>query len=88
MLSDLWRALVIVPWFQNMAQTLSKAVGQVDPSFRVVKISHFNTKYPSYSQSTNSTKQTVYVGCQYSKTKVGNQPVNMHIDQTSGHYWF
>ena len=20
--------------------------------------------------------------------KVGNRPVNMHIDQTSGHYWF
>ena len=22
------------------------------------------------------------------KNKVGNWPVNMHIDQTSGHYWF
>ena len=21
-------------------------------------------------------------------SKVGNRPVNMHIDQTSGHYWF
>ena len=21
-------------------------------------------------------------------TKVGNRPVNMHIDQTSGQYWF
>ena len=22
------------------------------------------------------------------QTKVGNRPVNMHIDQTTGHYWF
>ena len=22
------------------------------------------------------------------QTKVGNRPINMHIDQTSGHYWF
>ena len=24
----------------------------------------------------------------YVVNKVGNRPVNMHIDQTSGHYWF
>ena len=44
--------------------SLSKAVGTVNPSFLVVKISHFNKK------STNSTKQKVPVheGCQYSKT--------------------
>ena len=39
----------------------------VGPSFLVVKISHFNKKYSSYSESTNSTKQKVHVGCQYSK---------------------
>ena len=42
--------------------SLSKAVGPVDPSFLVVKKSHFNKKYSS------STKQTVHVDCQYSKT--------------------
>ena len=24
----------------------------------------------------------------WGSSKVGNRPVNMHIDQTSGHYWF
>ena len=48
--------------------SLSKAVGPVDPSFLVVKKSHFNKKYSSYSDSTNSTKQKVHVGSQYSKT--------------------
>ena len=24
----------------------------------------------------------------YLRDKVGNRPVNMHIDQTSGQYWF
>ena len=48
--------------------SLSKAVGPVDPSFLVVKISHFNKKkYSSYSKTTNSTIQKVCVGCQYSK---------------------
>ena len=35
---------------------ISKAVGQVDPSFLVVKKSHFNKKYKSYSESIDSTK--------------------------------
>ena len=39
--------------------SLSKAVGPVDPSFLVVKKSHFNKKYSSYSESKNSTKQKV-----------------------------
>ena len=38
-----------------------KAVGPVDPSFLVVKKSHFNKKYLSYSESTNSTNQKVHV---------------------------
>ena len=48
--------------------SLSKAVGPVDPSSLVVKKSNFNKKYSSYSESTNSTKQKVHVGSQYSKT--------------------
>ena len=32
--------------------SLSKAVGPVDPSFLVVKKSHFDEKYSSYSEST------------------------------------
>ena len=48
--------------------SLSKAVGPVDPSFLVVKKSHFNKKYSSYSESRNSTKQKVHVGSQYNKT--------------------
>ena len=50
---------------------LSKAVGPVDPSFLVVKKSHFNKKssdLSSYSESMNSTKQKEHVGSQYSKT--------------------
>ena len=34
----------------------------VDSSFLVVKKSHFNKKYSSYSKSTNFTKQKVHVG--------------------------
>ena len=42
--------------------------GPSGPFFLVVKKSHFNKKYSSYSESTNSTKQKVHVGSQYSKT--------------------
>ena len=45
-----------------------KAVSPVDPSILVVKKSHFNKKNPSYSESTNSTKQKVHVGSQNGKT--------------------
>ena len=48
--------------------SLSMAVGPVDPSFLVVKISHFNKKYSTHSESINSTKQKVHIGCQYSRT--------------------
>ena len=40
--SDLWWARVIVPLFQNMAHHFSMAMGPVDPSFLVVKISQLN----------------------------------------------
>ena len=50
------------PMISKYGPSLSKAVGPVDPSFLVVKISHF--KYSTYSESINFTKQKVYVGCQ------------------------
>ena len=56
------------PMISKYGPSLSKAVGQVDPSFLIVKISHFDKKYSTYSESINSTKQKVHVGCQYSKT--------------------
>ena len=56
------------PMISKYGPSLSKAVGQVDPSFLVVKKSHFNKKYSSYNESTNSTKQKVHVCCQYRKT--------------------
>ena len=55
------------PMISKYGPSLFKIVGPVDPSFLVVKKSHFNKKYTSYSESTNSTKQIVHVGCQYSK---------------------
>ena len=57
----------LCPMISKYGPSLSKAVGQVDPSFLVVKKYHFNKKYSSYSQSTNSTKQKVHIGSQYSK---------------------
>ena len=48
--------------------SLSKAVGPVDPSYLVLKKININKKDSSYSVSTNSTKQNVYVGSQYCKT--------------------
>ena len=55
------------PMISKYGPSLSKAVGPVDPSFLVVKKSHFK-KDSSYSVSTSSSKQKVHVGCQYSKT--------------------
>ena len=54
------------PMISKYGQSLPTAVGPVDPSFLVVEKSHFNKKYSSYSESTNSTKQKVHVGSQYS----------------------
>ena len=56
------------PMISKYGPSLSKAVGQVDPSFLGVKKSLFNKKYSSYSKSANFTKQKIHVGCQYSKT--------------------
>ena len=58
------------PMISKYGPSLSKAVGPVDPSFLVVKKSHF-----TYSESTNSTKQKVHVGSQYSKTLSLKQPL-------------
>ena len=55
------------PMISKYGPSLFKAVGPVDPSFLVVKKSHFNKKHSSSSESTSSTKQKVHVGCQYSK---------------------
>ena len=77
--SDLWWAWVIVPFFSKYGPSLSKAVGPVDPSFIVVKKSHFNKKYSSYGESSNSTKQKVLVGSQYSKTYL-KQPLKKDKD--------
>ena len=51
------------PMITKYGPSLSKAVGPVDPSFLVVKKSHLNK-----NNHTNSTKQKVHVGSQYSKT--------------------
>ena len=56
------------PMISKYGPSLSKAVGPVDLSFLVVKKYHFDKKYSSYSESTNSTKQKVHVDCQYSRT--------------------
>ena len=42
--------------------------GPIGPILLVVKKSHFNKKYSSYRESTNSSKKKVHVGSQYSKT--------------------
>ena len=55
------------PMISKYGTSLSKAVGPVDPSFLVVIKSHFNIKYSSYSESTNSTKEKVHVGILHSK---------------------
>ena len=58
------------PMISKYSPSLSKAVGPVDPSLLVVNKSHFNEKYSSYSESTDSsestdaTKQKVHVGSQ------------------------
>ena len=57
----------LCPTISKYGQSLSKAMGPVDPSFLVVKNSLYY-KYSSYSESTNSTKQIVHEGSQYSKT--------------------
>ena len=56
------------PIISKYGQSLSKEVGLVDPFFLVVKKSHFNKKYSSYSEPTNFTKQKVHLGSLYSKT--------------------
>ena len=57
------------PMISKYGPSLSKAVGPVDPSFLVVKKSHFN-KNVYFTVSL----QKVHVGCQYSKTRL-KQPL-------------
>ena len=56
------------PIISKYDASLSKAVGPGDPSFLVVKKSHFNKNIHPTASLQNSTKQTVHVGSQYSKT--------------------
>ena len=51
------------PMISKYGPSLSKAVGPVDPSFLVVKKSHFNKNV-----HLTASLQKVHVGCQYSKT--------------------
>ena len=67
------------PMISKYGPSLSKAVGPEDPSILVVKKSHFNKNIPSYSESTNTTKQKVHVGSQYSKTCL-KQPLKKSKD--------
>ena len=66
--------------------SLCKAVGQVVPSFLIVKKSYFDKKYSSYSESTNSTKQIVHVGSQYSKTCL-KQPLKKRQNKELNNKW-
>ena len=50
------------PMISKYGPSLSKAVGPVDPSFLVVKKSHFNKNV-----HLTACLQKVHVGCQYSK---------------------
>ena len=69
------------PMISKYGPSLSKAVGPVDPSFLVVNKPHFNKKkYSSYSESTKTTKQKVYVGSQYSKTCLKQPPKRQNKD--------
>ena len=56
------------PMISKYGPSLSTALGLGDPSFLVVKKSHFNKYIHLTPESTNSTKQKVHVASQYSKT--------------------
>ena len=51
------------PMISKYGPSLSKAVGPADPSFLVVKKSHFNK-----NAHLTASQQKVHVGSQYSKT--------------------
>ena len=53
------------PMILKYGQSLSQAVGWVQWTHPK---SYLNKKYSSYRESTNSTKQKVHVGSQYSQT--------------------
>ena len=74
------------PMISKYGPSLSKAVGPVDTSFLVVKKSHFNKKYSSYSESMDSTKQNVHVGSQYSKTCL-KQPLKKRQNKDLNNKW-
>ena len=65
--------------------SLSKAVGQVDQSFLVVKKSHFDENI-HLTVSTNSTKQKVHIGCQFSTTCL-KQPLKKRQKEDVNNKW-
>ena len=65
------------PMISKYDPSLSKAVGRVDPSFFVVKKSHFNKNI-----HLRATKQKVHVDSQYSKTCL-KQPLKKDKKQRS-----
>ena len=72
------------PMISKYGPSLSKAVGPVDTSFSFVNKSHFNKNIhlTVMSESTNSTKQKVHVGRQYSNT------VNLVLVRTAKNNYF
>ena len=54
------------PMISKYGPSLSKAVGPVDPSFKVVKKSHFNKNIHLTASLQTHTKQKVHEDCQYS----------------------
>ena len=59
------------PMISKYGPSLSKPVGPVDPSFLVLKISHFNKK----NIQITAILRTPDVGCQYSKKTCLKQPL-------------
>ena len=61
-------------------------LGRVKPGFIV----HFQDGYFKFGfhRLDDHNGQRIQVYSIRGQSKVGNRLVNMHIDQTSGHYWF
>ena len=71
------------PMISKYGPSHSKAVGPVDPSFLVVKISHFGKNiHLIASLKIPQNRKYMYVGCQYSKTCL-KQPLKKKIKQKS-----
>ena len=69
------------PMISEYGPSHSKAVGPVDPSFLVVKKSHF-----SQNVHLTASLQKVHVGCQYSKTCL-KQPLKKRQNKDLNNKW-